>query len=582
MLSVEKLGFPQVSSGILPRVQSDSPHSSQVGKPTTGSTKPSTGISTLSQGGIENEISSPGTERHRIAIVKGLTANSSQSLTRQIVVASVVSIIALAIVSGLGLGSIRRLSRQNDAETAQRLALLDESEVLQLLLYQKGFACDYMMTGNPRWLEELNSSRREFRDWLNQARANSDTAEETQILKRIEMEHSRLHDQQTAMIASFQKGDLQAVFSSHERIFAQLNDLVHLSEGFVKTAAAQTREERSVAQYVMRRDTWLLLVTSLLGMLTSLLVGFLVSRRIARPITALELQVASAVQKTRIVVPKDRAGLEALGDHIVAIVRKIEETDAAIAEQRRRLIQSEKMSAIGEVSAKLAHEVLNPLTGIKAAVQLLARQSGAEEAKTAQNARDTAQRVNQEIARIEQLVRRLLSYARPLQPRSEPCTVDHLAALALSAVRAESQQVGTSITVDMEPNLPVLTVDPTLITQALGNLLSNALQAIKTGGAVELSGKFGKLDGKPAIVLCVRDDGPGLSSSVLTQLFQPFFTTKPHGNGLGLALSQNIAKEHGGRIIARNRTGGHGAEFALLLPVTQVGPQQPPTTPNKL
>ena len=103
-------------------------------------------------------------------------------------------------------------------------------------------------------------------------------------------------------------------------------------------------------------------------MITSLLVGFLVARRVARPIYELQLQVASAAQRIRIEVPPGRAGFEALGEHMSAILRKIEETDAAIAEQRRRLIQSEKMSAIGEVAAKLAHEILNPLTGIKAAV----------------------------------------------------------------------------------------------------------------------------------------------------------------------------------------------------------------------
>ena len=93
----------------------------------------------------------------------------SRLLTKQIVIASLVSMVALAIVCGLGLRSLRRLSLQNDAEMAQRLALLDESEVFQLLLYQKGFAVDFMFTGDERWLRELDQGRREFADWLIEA-----------------------------------------------------------------------------------------------------------------------------------------------------------------------------------------------------------------------------------------------------------------------------------------------------------------------------------------------------------------------------------------------------------------------------
>jgi hypothetical protein len=126
---------------------------------------------------------------------------SSQSLTKQIVVASVVSIVALAIVCGLGLSSLRRLSLQNDAEMAQRLALLDESEVFQLLLYQKGFAVDFMFTGDERWLHELDQGRREFADWLTQADRTADTAEERRLLERIRRDYRQLDEEHTAMIS---------------------------------------------------------------------------------------------------------------------------------------------------------------------------------------------------------------------------------------------------------------------------------------------------------------------------------------------------------------------------------------------
>ena len=112
-----------------------------------------------------------------------------------------------------------------------------------------------------------------------------------------------------------------------------------------------------------------------------------------------------------------------------AIIEKLEETDAALFDHRRRLVQSEKLSAVGELAAKLAHEVLNPLAGMKAAVQLLERQGAAAPRRRAGGG-DGA-RARPEISRVEGLVRRLMSYARPLAPRVELATVGSLVDAAM-------------------------------------------------------------------------------------------------------------------------------------------------------
>jgi two-component system sensor histidine kinase AtoS len=110
-------------------------------------------------------------------------------------------------------------------------------------------------------------------------------------------------------------------------------------------------------------------------------------------------------------------------------------------------------------------------------------------------------------------------------------------------------------------------LDPMLITQALSNLLANAAQASDKGGVIKLSASLDYLDGRRALALRVLDEGTGIPEAVLPNLFQPFFTTKQRGNGLGLAISQNIAREHGGVIVARNRLDRRGAEISLLLPL---------------
>ena len=191
--------------------------------------------------------------------------------------------------------------------------------------------------------------------------------------------------------------------------------------------AALAGSERS-----LRRLARLLVGTALAGAAASLLVGFLWARRITKPIYELQVQVESAAERTRIQVRSDNKGeFDGLGDQVAALIGKLEETDAALAEHRRRLIQSEKLSAIGELAAKLAHEVLNPLAGMKAAVQLLARAHPHDPDR----ARETARALSAEIARVEELLGRLLNFARPLSPRVEVTSVSGLLDAAVAATR---------------------------------------------------------------------------------------------------------------------------------------------------
>jgi signal transduction histidine kinase len=487
-----------------------------------------------------------------------------QPLSLQLALVSLVSILSLGALCGVGVVCLRQLSRVSSTALHGEMELFDNTEALQDLLYQKGFVAYYMLTGEREWLVQLERSRDAFARWLERAQSGSGPSEARQILLHIAGEYGAFDETRRQTLAALEAGKRDEALQSLKSSYTHHQTLLFLCQRFSQVGHRHAQDEMALTQRSLSQRTAALLLASVAGILASLAMGYLLARRIGKPIYELQLQVASAVQKTSLQVVPGRDGLDALGDHMAALLRKLEETDAGILAQRQRLIQSEKMSAIGEVAAKLAHEILNPLAGMKAAVQLLLRAPGGE----AMDLHPTANALDREITRVDQLVRRLINYAKPLTPRLQPCTVRRLFDAVSEAMRTEMERTGTQLAREEAPDLPTLELDPLLMTQALVNLVTNAFQATPPGGQVRLCARRLTHLGKEHLSLQVLDEGPGLSSEQQAKLFHPFFTTKPKGHGLGLAVTQNIVMEHGGEVTAHSRADGPGAQFEILLPLS--------------
>ena len=235
---------------------------------------------------------------------------------------------------------------------------------------------------------------------------------------------------------------------------------------------------------------------------------------------------------------------------------------AQLAHAQAELIDRERMAALGELSASIAHEVRNPLGVIfnsMGSLRRILRPDG--------DAALLFGIVEEEADRLNRMVGDLLDYSRPIQPALQPV---QLRALIEEAVISARQQTGPPAeaiesVVHVGRDVATVRADARLLRQALINLFLNAVQAMPKGGKLTISARRGGLKGLPAVDIAINDTGPGIPPEARARIWQPFFTTKATGTGLGLAVVKRIVDGHGGSIVLSRAE--PGAEFRLYLPL---------------
>jgi len=220
---------------------------------------------------------------------------------------------------------------------------------------------------------------------------------------------------------------------------------------------------------------------------------------------------------------------------------------AAEAAMRR----AERLAALGQLTAGLAHELRNPLASIKGSADLLARTSGERDTMS----RELGEIISSEVDRTNLLVTRFLDFARPLEPRREMADITE-------TIDTAARRAGVSIVRDYAKDVPRLAIDPALMEQVFINLLTNASQASAAGEPVTVTTRL--VD--PCVEISVTDQGCGIPPDKIETIFNPFVTTKQEGVGLGLAIVAKIVDGHGGKMTVDSEQ-GKGSTFLIGLPV---------------
>ena len=280
---------------------------------------------------------------------------------------------------------------------------------------------------------------------------------------------------------------------------------------------------------------------------------------------------------SRIVDPEDRVTGAVLYFKDLTRVEQLEE--------RERL--RDRLAALGEMAAAIAHEVKNPLAGIQVMAGLLKRQSSMS---------DDHQAILNDIISEAQVANKivvdLLEFVRPINLQIERVSIPDV--LRDTVLRHEGPVAHGDVvlTTDVQDNLPSVRGDHTQLRQLFTNLMVNAFEALDGRGRLTIRASFvpiengDALTGEPgetsgSVVIDVEDDGPGIAEDVRERIFSPFFTTKPRGSGLGLAIVRKIVDAHDGRIDVKSRVDG-GTHFRVTVPVTQESTTPEPRDVNAL
>jgi two-component system sensor histidine kinase HydH len=325
--------------------------------------------------------------------------------------------------------------------------------------------------------------------------------------------------------------------------------------------AAERSQER-MAETLERSERqaalagWLLLAVGLIGPAAGVVGGYVIARRVTGRVARLSVRVravrAHLDQEVGAVTVEEDGGFGDVDRELDAVVGRVRDVCRRVQEQERDLMRAEQLAAVGHLAAGVAHEVRNPLTGIKLLVDAALRPANPAPLTPAD-----LTLIRAEIGRLERTAQDLLDFAKPARPAARPLELGPLVERAVAFARPRGEAKGVELRLRVLAQPLVAAVDPDQFSSLVSNLLNNAVEATPTGGP----GESTRVE--------VADTGPGIDPAVAGRLFAPFVSTRPTGTGLGLSIARRIAEDHGGTLTAANRTGGNGATFTVALPATE-------------
>ena len=353
-------------------------------------------------------------------------------------------------------------------------------------------------------------------------------------------------------VRQLEKGLSVEVKLLEAQIEARLSDRVH---------AAERAESRTVTQIVLYA-----VVALLVGVASALF-----ARRLLAPIGRLT-QGVKAVAAGDLTRQVEAAGK----DEIAELAGEFNAMAASLASQQRELRRAERLAAVGRISAQITHEVRNPLNAIGLNAELLAEELEAAEAEGhgSAEARSLCAAISREVDRLNAVTEEYLRFARPPRAAAGRQDLAEVAGSLLDFLAPELAAARVEVRRELPHGLPAVRGEEGPLRAVLLNLVRNAREAMAGGGTLTVAARRGEA----GVEVVVGDTGRGIAAEDLGRVFDPFYSTKERGTGLGLAFVQQVVQEHGGTVRCQSEP-GRGTTFTLSFPAAPEERVEPATTP---
>jgi signal transduction histidine kinase len=318
--------------------------------------------------------------------------------------------------------------------------------------------------------------------------------------------------------------------------------------GFLVAVAASTRPFNRLK----RRVAWTIVVATGTGLALLLLAGHVIVRTATRPLARL-VEAAREIGRGDLTRRIEGGG----GREIDVLAAEIDSMVHALARSRAELVQAERLAVAGKMAASVAHEIRNPLSSIRMNVQLLARKAAGTPEVAAE-----LQDVLDEVDRLDLVLSNLLDLTSPPRFLPAPQSLNVLIETVLRLTSRKLEHLNAEVHTDFAPDLPRLPLDAHKVRQAFLNVILNAAEAMPQGGTLSVSTR---VEGA-AIEAVFEDTGAGMGAAAATRAFEPFFSTKPAGAGLGLHIVANVMELHSGRAYLEP-AGPRGTRCVMVFPL---------------
>lgn len=428
------------------------------------------------------------------------------------------------------------------------------------LINQKGFISYYLLDGDPTWIKELKRYQAFFEDHLETVTPLVSEKWERDALAQIRTEYDYCVMAKDKVLELYDAGERDRGEALHKDARDHFARILQLCEQFKSFHKRRISQAINTSRSESNRLRYIALLAVITVIVLSLMINYIFNRHILEPIRKLAVEA-------------DRQGgdppaadeVTALEKSVHGLIENAEQTHQELARSRESLMQSEKMALVGKLAAGTAHSIRNPLTSVKMRLFSLRRSC-----RFTADQQDDFDVITGEIRQINKILENFLEFARP--PRLKPVRISpsEVVDSALNLLKQRLKSYAVSTTVVRQKPLAETLIDLEQLKEVLVNIVINACEAMTGGGMIaiheteELSPSSGRVD-----VITITDNGPGIPDAFKTEVFNPFFTTREEGTGLGLNIAFNIIRRHGGGLDVKSRE-GEGASFIITLPVKDV------------